>query len=318
MKTFAFSTTDNYFTTRYSFEPDCYASIDNIFVSLNKREQTPESILQSGARSNVCWVHNVNPQMNTFYDVSTASQMVVVSNEDPSKEKTFNSISLEVNNSDPNAFFANVITNAEDLQEIQSSHVKKFTRREGNLYAAIGSSKRNSTRNIRYTGNRISTYFQPELIGTLITGFTVQMIFPTGMVQTGEQNRLYVSVGAQNQLAFFPNVNSTQIQYANKSTPYDASKLYIESISGSGPVYNVKIKIDGAPANQTMLEEIDAFFDINRPIFIISNAETHGDSLRGKYAAIFLSSGEESKTKPFELYCINVDYAQSKLDSSLG
>jgi hypothetical protein len=67
-----------------------------------------------------------------------------------------------------------------------------------------------------------------------------------------------------------------------------------------------------------MLEELDAFFDINRPIFIISNAETHGDSLRGKYAAIFLSSKEESKTKPFELYCINVDYAQSKLDSSLG
>jgi hypothetical protein len=318
MKTFAFSTTDNYFTTRYSFEPDCYASIDNIFVSLNKREQTPESILQSGARSNVCWVHNVNPQMNTFYDVSTASQIVVVSNENPSKEKAFNSISLEVNNSDPNAFFANVITNAEDLEEIQSSHVKNFTRREGNLYASIGSSKRNSTRNIRYTGNRISTYFQPELIGTLITGFTVQMIFPTGMVQTGPQNRLYVSTGDQNQLAFLPNVNVAQIQYANKNTAYDASKLYIESISGSGPIYSVKIKIDGTPANQTMLEELDAFFDINRPIFIISNAETHGDSLRGKYAAIFLSSKEESKTKPFELYCINVDYAQSKLDSSLG
>jgi hypothetical protein len=318
MNTFAFSTTDNYFTTRYSFDPDCYASIDNIFISLNKKQQTQESIQQSGARSNVCWVHNVNPQMNTFYDVSTASQIVVVSNEDPSKEKAFNSISLEVNNSDPNAFFANVITNAEDLEEIQSSHVKNFTRREGNLYASIGSSKRNSTRNIRYTGNRISTYFQPELVETSITGFTVQMIFPTGMVQTGPQNRLYVSTGDQNQLAFLPSVNSAQVQYANKSTQYDASKLYIESISGSGPIYSVKIKIDGAPANQTMLEELDAFFDINRPIFIISNAETHGDSLRGKYAAIFLSSKEESKTKPFELYCINVDYAQSKLDSSLG
>jgi hypothetical protein len=325
MKTFAFSTSSGYFTSRYSFEPDCYASVDNVFISMNKVDQTPELVQQQGTLNNICWVHNVNPSMNTFYDNSYRSEISVVSNENASKEKVFNSLSLELNRSNPDAFFSTVSTNLEDPSEVQLSSIPKFVRREGNLYSSIGSSSRNSTSNIKFIGYRVGSFFQvyvnPQDATTMV-GFYVDMYFPTGHVPTGNSARLYVQ-NESNMISYLPNPSSPQIASFTKNTQYNASKFYIDSIIGSGPAYRVFIKFanqsgDPTSANLSMLEEIDDFFEINKPVFAVSNAVTHGDSMRGKYALVFLSTTETAKTQPFELYAINVDYAQSKLDSSLG
>lgn len=329
MRTFAFSTTSGYFTSRYSFEPDCYASIDNIFVSMNKVDQSPALVQQQGELNNVCWVHNVNPLMNTFYDTSYRSEVSVVSNEDPSKEKVFNSLSLELNRSNPDAFFSTVSTNLEDLTEVQAVSIPKFTRREGNLYASIGSSSKNSTRNIKFIGYRVGANFQmvPNANNAaLADGFVINMYFPTGYVPIGPSSRLLIQ-NVNNELTYLNGPNSVYASMFSKNTPYTNVKFCIGSVSGNGPIYSVFIQsvggdIPGTPVpfliNNQSIAVIDDYFELNRPMFAVSNAITHGDSMRGKYALVFLSTTETAKTQPFELYAINVDYAQSKMDSSLG
>lgn len=327
MRTFAFSTSSGYFTSRYSFEPDCYASVDNVFISMNKVDQTPELVQQQGTLNNICWVHNVNPSMNTFYDASYRSEVSVVSNEDPSKEKVFNSLSLEVNKSNPDAFFSTISTNLEDTSEVQLSSIPKFTRREGNLYAAIGSSSKNSTSNIKFIGYRVGATFNLVINpnnSSLADGFVINMFFPTGHVPVGPSSRLLLQ-NVNNEMTYMHNPSSPFTSQFNKNTLYYNSKFCIASINGNGPVYSVYIQsVNGSDAGTPIpfainnSTTIDDFFELNRPMFAVSNAVTHGDSMRGKYALVFLSTTETAKTQPFELYAINVDYAQSKLDSSLG
>ena len=326
MRTFAFSTSSGYFTSRYSFEPDCYASVDNIFISMNKVDQTPELVQQQTTLNNICWVHNVNPSMNTFYDASYRSEVSVVSNENPSKEKVFNSLSLELNKSNPDAFFSTVSTNLEDTSEVQLSSIRKFTRREGNLYAAIGSSSKNSTSNIKFIGYRVSAAFSlvPNQNPLLADGFVINMYFPTGHVPTGSSSRLLLQ-NENNEMTYMNNPSSPVVSQFNKNTLYNNPKFCIANITGNGPVYSVFIQsVSGDDAGTPVsfsannATVIDDFFEINRPMFAVSNAATHGDSMRGKYALVFLSTTDTAKTQPFELYAVNVDYAQSKMDSSLG
>jgi hypothetical protein len=150
------------------------------------------------------------------------------------------------------------------------------------------------------------------------------MYFPTGHVPTGSSSRLLLQ-NENNEMTYMNNPSSAFISQFNKNTTYYSPKFCIANITGNGPVYSVFIQsVSGddagtpTPFSANNATVIDDFFEINRPMFAVSNAATHGDSMRGKYALVFLSTTETAKTQPFELYAVNVDYAQSKMDSSLG
>lgn len=304
--TFSYSTKQDEFLTRYSFEPDCYGYVDNILVSFVDKKTT------NTTKSNICHVHNVNESRNTFYDQSYRSEIFVVSNENASKEKVFNSVSAELNRRVDGLFTANIITNADDPNEIQSSSIQQFTWREGSIYAHAGFSSTNSTSNIRFVGQRITPTDSMYVDGSI----KVKMAIPISSVVTGENSRIFVQQENQS-LAYITSPSTAGQLTFNKQTSYVSSALYISSITGGPYIYDVTIKSanESDPITESNYQLVSSFLG-DRTIFSVANPVTSGDDLRGKYALIRLSTNDTPI--PFELYAINVDYSQSKMDSSLG
>lgn len=129
--TIAYSNKYDLWTTRYSFEPTCYARTGNTMLS---------------SKENGLWKHDVNENRCRFYDVNGGASINVFSNQDPSAIKSFNSLSIETN---INSWTASVYTNEEyTTGERQEGQVNSFDSREGFKYAEMPRSVINSTGNI--------------------------------------------------------------------------------------------------------------------------------------------------------------------------
>jgi len=129
--TIAYSDKYDLWTTRYSFEPTCYATTNNTMLS---------------SKENGLWKHDVNENRCRFYDVDGGASIDVFSNQDPSAIKAFNALSIETNT---NSWTASVYTNEEyTTGERQEGHVSSFDSREGFKYAEMPRSAINSTGNI--------------------------------------------------------------------------------------------------------------------------------------------------------------------------
>jgi hypothetical protein len=129
--TIAYSNKYDLWTTRYSFEPTCYARTGNTMLS---------------SKENGLWKHDVNENRCRFYDVDGGASIDVFSNQDPSAIKAFNALSIETN---INSWTASVYTNEEyTTGERQEGQVDSFDNREGFKYAEMPRSVINSTGNI--------------------------------------------------------------------------------------------------------------------------------------------------------------------------
>jgi len=144
--TVAYSNKYNAWTTRYSFEPTCYAKVDNSFVS---------------SKSGV-WEHDVNKDRCNFYNQQESSKLEVVANQDPSAVKMFKAISLETNERD---WTAEVFTNDDySGNEKQQGEVGAFISKEGYQYAEMPRSTINSSSNVfHYTGGAIVPFLAGDV-----------------------------------------------------------------------------------------------------------------------------------------------------------
>lgn len=140
-KTFAFSNANRVWTSRYSYTPTCYAFIDDEFLSCpptTKRDQ-------------LIYEHEKGTGYNNFYGTLYASYIAVSSNQDPSKEKIFKAVSLETNEGN---WSAALMTNDDAVNDVyfkvQQSFIPSFISKEGNKYAYVPPSIRNSTRNLGF------------------------------------------------------------------------------------------------------------------------------------------------------------------------
>ena len=114
--TIAFSEKYGFWTTRYSFEPTCYASVDNDFLSSKAGEGV--------------WIHDdPDADRNSFYGEGYASEILISSNQDPSAIKFYKSVSVETNAEN---ITADVATNEEYLgKERQAGVITSFDNKEG-------------------------------------------------------------------------------------------------------------------------------------------------------------------------------------------
>ena len=149
--TIAYSDKYDLWTTRYSFEPTCYANVGNTLLS---------------SKGTGLYKHDVNELRCRFYGVNEGCSLEVASNQDPSAIKSFNSISLETNTSD---WTAEVFCNDEYQDgNKQQGTTNNFVSKEGFQYADMPRSALNSTRNvfpvmqliesIAGTGNPLTAY----------------------------------------------------------------------------------------------------------------------------------------------------------------
>jgi len=326
MPTFAFSNSGKFWKTRYSFEPDTYGISENNFVSFLPTTSS------DGLSKNACWIHNVNPQRNNFYGNQNISTLTVVSNNDPSMEKQYRSVSIESNQ---NQFFCSVSTNLDlvehSVTKPQSSSVKSLVPREEGLYTDIGPSVINSTKHVKFIG-------RSNALIPLVNPGIINMILPPNLQKPGNSYRI-VSVDLFADSAYGSEDGSVKIAFMNPSNgniffiknsnntatyqPFDVedcfndSAYYIATVKSNinSTLPGTYIVIGGPSSLITSpygLNGVDLSSKLD--IFSVSDPQLNGDSVRGKYAVVTVQS--KPNGQPFEIYAINTEYSHSKLDAS--
>lgn len=319
MPTYAFSTNNKFWKTRYSFEPDCYGAIDNYFVSFKPSENTSNT-------NTLCWEHNKNQIRNRFYNKTYFSSLIVVSNNNPSMEKVYNAISLESNQ---NQFIASVSTNLDlpdsSVTKKQISVFNTFAPREEGLYSSIGRSIVNSTKQVNVVGvlgGKLLVNNAPATAQYLKNAGLIENIEPNTFYFANQINSEYTSYGMPQgvKVAYskepynsinFIKANATQEVFSPDSC-YSESAYNLVSIKYfNGSLYAVFSFSSASFAN---LWPLTPGLEAGNVIYSVSDPSLNGDQIRGKYAMITLQTPADGK--PFELYAVNTEFAQSKLDAS--
>jgi len=322
-KTFAFSNRFDKWTTRYSFTPTCYGTVDNHFVSANKGK---------------VWEHDVNSKRCNFYGELNGCGLTVASNQDPSAVKIFNSLSLETNS---NKWRAEVKANEE--KEIQSGSVisNDWKNKEGFLYADMPKSVNNSTSSISFAGSGLlyagdtldspipSPSFEDLVNANEPSFFTFQIKVQSSGVSlaTGGKCRIVFDIDGVLKNFLGDDLVPTDLSGQSQGLLPSEGLNELELVGVSGGVnallgtpetlLTVKYKnllgisFDAPPLFGLLQSIRDAF---KESVFVVSPANINGDNIRGSYAKMELSDDSEEAV---QINAVNVDYQFSKLDARL-
>ena len=339
--TYAFSTSGNFWKTRYSFEPDCYGASENYFVSFLPKALT------GATGADLCWVHNTNQQRNTFYRQTYPSTISVVSNENPSAEKAYRALSIESNQ---NVFKAKVSTNLDlpdsSVTKPQTAEVRSFDAREEALYAAIGPSKTNSKKNVKVIGSIYESAPFNLVINTIALSnsngytnipLTAQVLPLVIRINAFDSNEVSLdNAGVAFELAY-PGAGGYGFYYLKNNNggpqfmPFNAEDCYEESIfrvasfrsnpsnaaggitPGTFLTLTYPISIPQQTAQSNFLNSF-AVQPGQKRIIAVYDPELDGDPIRGRYARIDIET--QADGKPFELLAVNTEYSMSNLDAS--
>lgn len=320
MATIAFAHNEKVWTTQYSFEADNYNFVDNQFLSLFNNTELEEDV------NPICWMHEKSfkneEDYNCFFGVSTPSFFIASLNENPSVEKTLRSLSIESNQRN---FSAIIRCNAEleDDQGIpyQSTTIDRFDLREEALYANISQSESNSKANMHFVGIATSevsseiayslyrfkiqesgeSWLVPHIniTSTDIDDITDQV---TGFINS-QNGSLYQAIGVPfgNDFQFYQVFGGQQATTLN--SVFDGTNKYSFCIGSDGYMY-IRSNFGGPMSDN---------ITIGKPIFLYMHPHMDGDEMRGKYALV--SVIQKNPSNPFEIYGLNVEYSQSKLDT---
>ena len=284
-KTIAYSTDGDYWKTRYDFIPSCYAYVDNRMITC------------INASSSQAWYHDPDAPKCNYYGKQSIVTMTVASNKEPSRNKTFQNLSLETTLPKWNAILA-TFPDSNVVNEAQFSYIdsERFVTKEGARYTDIP------------RGGKTNKF---DL------GSTVNIVF-LGRKQTYNTSGNIVFLNDLSQA-------STAINKEAVIIGYDGTTAYC-IVNGQVAVYNgqenaLRLKND-LDADLTIAGELPvegdatpAIFDpIFDNIFVAYPSSIDGDSLRGRTCILTLES-ESSVENDFELYAINVDYEYSGLDT---
>ena len=317
--TIAFSTKSNRWTSRYSFEPTCYANVGQQFLST-----TPTS------DSDIIHRHDVSSANNRFYGVGYKSSLSVASNEDPSATKAYEALSLE--SSEDAGWTASVRTID------QEGVVESFVERENDFYAEFPKNSIITQSNIFPVG----TASRQEVIDSISSNseedppsWTIDVegfpdIIPGGILCYYDQDAniirkfpFYAAVEQAGQIspiggisfdaAISSQVNGNEFQVGG----YDEQN--------SSLILTYHTVFSEFPNNPFVINFVDTF--INNLVNFLQNSlpetltlyvasPSAGNNMKGDYAVIDV---ETSAAPPdFELYAINVDQHKINLDHSLG
>jgi hypothetical protein len=338
--TIAYSNKFKSWTSKYSFEPTCYASIGEEMISFDDDGET--------------WIHDTNSEMCNFYGTPGGSQLEVSSNQDPSAIKAFKSVSIETNGE---GWSGQVFTNDEyEGNEKQEGEIKNsfFKNKEGFKYAEMPRSKINSS--VFVPAGKLGSLLGPASAATdygpLLTELFLSILnnyffSSPGAVIASFSTQLAVSEIEFDLPGSFmadfiqPNTNVSYIDGEGNTETLDrikfvrASKdkvtlsckvtpnLEGEEVTGGFDFFSDTENILPVELTEYLGEnlyefeiiEADTLMTTNKSLFSIQDSEINGDQMRGPYARLRLTT---DTTKPFELHAINVDYQFSKLDSRLN
>lgn len=293
-KTIAYSTTGDYWKTRYSFAPSCYAYVDNRLITCTNRA------------GNQAYLHTSSAERCNYYGSSNVVSLTFASNENPSANKFFKTLSIE---SDYDNWDCAISTYSDsvDMADRQLTFIsgQTFSKREGTSYIDIPRSSQSSTNHIRYSGTRAET----QVIGSFVDLASVPLTGSFGtesVVISYDINNNPVCVVDGNVVPYSGQSNAATARLYDGllSDGVEERRLFI--YNGSGP------SAVASPSNANTIKNNAAF----QQIYTLTPARIDGDFMRGKACTITLESG--SVANGLELYAVNVDFEYSELDSRLG
>ena len=344
--TIGFSHKGNFWTSRYSFEPDSYGSVDNELLSFKSVSiQSNQAPPNYGGGNRLCWRHrnayltnNDSYSYNNFFSAQGKSSVEFLCNDNPSMEKFFKSISIESNQ---NIFTSTIRTNSEVADnygyKLQVSYAKDFVNKEEALYSDFRYSITNSTSHYNYCG-----YIIPDV--QLITSLTADPpILGPSLTKVYKFGKFF-SFNTSNPM---PRANTvitedmSDIEILNKFSHFSTCAIALETVNDFfalavntssdnnypftgdsftspnilGKYYNYFV---GSDDNLYLMTSsgVSQYIQADRiGVMKVCPPEFYGDQMRGKYAKIIVSQVEEEQSSPFEIYGFNIGYEQSHLDS---
>ncbi len=122
----------------YSFNPDLFTTVGNLLYSNNR---------------NGLWQHNQSSEYNKFYDLTYPSRIMFISNENPTKQKVYNNITVQADRTPSFTYFYN------DFPYLQTSDLidTDYREFEGVYYAPLFRNKIVPT-NTGYTTDGLLTF----------------------------------------------------------------------------------------------------------------------------------------------------------------
>lgn len=338
-QTIAFSTRSMNWTTRYSFTPDEYGVTDSEMVSFPYGKQ------------NIAYAHDKTIDCNNFYGGQYSSRIDVITNENPSATKIYEAFSLEGTSGDWSTEFS---TFTGDMQR-SSFESGALVEKEGKFYSDIPKNSLNKDVTIKYVGettigylkeaqdtqnikltNRVGSVPNQYLLFKLPFFTSADKFFELAQANGfGAESwidylELRDAVGGD--VYFYDHVSLNPLAAILKPVEVFAPtewNTYAPSanpptVGGLNPRHNASTN-----SIDVQLFEFDytigAFYglesDMNLdflPVSIYTTAlstEANGEDMRGEYMKVSLSRQDSTY---FELYAINVDQHNTKLDHSLG
>lgn len=356
--TIAFSEKYGFWTSRYSFEPDCYADVNNDMVSFS---------------ANFAHRHDVNSNRNNFYGVDYNSEIVVSSNQDPSAVKFYKSLSVETNAEN---ISADVTTNEEySGKENQAGSVSSFENREGFKYSDMPRDAQNSSSNMFQCPNMYVSFLAPQIDGQPGPFYNLlndedEVVGDFVFANMYVQQPLNAPVGSVVHSAVGGNVVPADmtLYFDNQAPDIELGEIYVYKSLGNYVQLAIKYELDetvqsspaaylnGALQNaigfgfwsvgnattgspSTIEQAVEAYLAVNdestlslqnfNPFRNVSGAQI-GEEYKMLGVTPSVLDGDQMRgpyakikltiagADPFELHAINVDYGFSKLDSRLN
>ena len=330
MDTIAFSTKSLDWKTRYSFQPLHYARSGTDLISFSRSDD------EAGVH-----LHDSSDYYNKFYGTSYSSKLSVVTNENPSATKIYEAFSFEANKGGWNTTFTT------ETGETQRGTVgpTKLVEKEGKFYSSVPQNALNLDSVTNFVGSTtLEELIKPsiKLSGRLfgVPGSHIGFAMPEIESFDGYDDEfieVYVNEDGLSAVYAIQNLGELFTFYSPPEGPFGLQTVtsaesafqwtLAESfpyITGYDPYSNSLIvndpysnQLEGVLRDYLSLSEEQFNLVKKYPvkIFSFSNLAQSGEDMRGEFMKIDI---ERSGTDYYELFAINVDQHQTKLDHSLG
>lgn len=303
--TIAFSTKSNRWTTRYSFEPQHYFTVDQQLVSFSRADLQFTDNFIGFVQNGFAWKHDITNNYNNFYSFPYESSFTVVSNQNPSATKKFESLSIEDRN------YGDWKISVEDASGAKGE-TASLVEKHNDFYAEIPRSNAlNKGRLILIGTVRRSEFTEQKINSGVLKMNTLEPFFSKGILVyprgiNSEEGRMAVPVASE----FRPFTQLNQIDEEGSD-----GYVRIDSSSVNGRVNTIKLDLGEGElplfSTQKLLTETDPNII---PIFALD--ESSAESMSGDW--LKLSFETTTSSPDIEVYAVNVDQHVVNLDHSLG
>jgi hypothetical protein len=315
-KTIGFSHRGGYWTSRYSFTPTCYGNVDNIMISNNGWHPDFGDRPEGEQYPDLFWRHNENDSHNRFYGKRYPSKITVVSNQGPSAVKIFKSLSLESNSNQWTGMCStNINPMGSNQNELQMGQIQGFIRKEGTQYGELPRDMANSDSNIDFAC-MVSEILTADTVFSLLTGvgenhlaWGVEATVPDVSINGGMGTIALFRDG--NEFKYF-NLSGQVFTYTGFAAAMQNNPVHVHAYDAANNI--IRFGAEHPVGEQTDAAAIaSAISSFGMGLYVVSNPSLNGDPMRGHYLYLDLLN---SSPQPVETYSINVDYENTKLDST--